>query len=114
MKAGFLPDTFSTDWSMEGRTTQIFDFPNVISKFLMLGMPLDQVVARATLNAAPIFEIFHGRGTLNVGAPADVAVLELREANFEFVDNFENKRTGHQRLFPIATVLGGKRVATRA
>ena len=114
MKAGFLPDTFSTDWSMEGRTTQIFDFPNVISKFLMLGMPLDQVVARATLNAAPIFEIFHGRGTLNVGAPADVAVLELREANFEFVDNFENKRTGHQRLFPVVTVLGGKRVATRA
>ena len=114
MKAGFLPDTFSTDWSMEGRTTQIFDFPNVMSKFLMLGMSVDQVVARATLNAAPIFEIFHGRGTLSVGAPADVAILELREANFEFVDNFENKRTGHQRLFPVATVLGGKRVATHA
>ncbi len=113
MKAGFLPDTFSTDWSMEGRTTQIFDFPNVISKFLMLGMSLDQVVARATVNASPIFEIFHGRGTLNVGAPADVAVLELREGNFEFVDNFENKRNGRQRLFPIATVLSGKKVATR-
>jgi dihydroorotase len=114
MKTGFLPDTFSTDWSMEGRTTQIFDFPNVMSKFLMLGMSLDQVIAHATVNASPIFEIFHGRGTLNVGAPADVAVLELREANFEFVDNFENKRTGHQRLFPVATVLGGKKVATRA
>jgi dihydroorotase len=114
MKTGFLPDTFSTDWSMEGRTTQIFDFPNVMSKFLMLGMSLDQVIAHATVNASPIFEIFHGRGTLNVGAPADVAVLELREAHFEFVDNFENKRTGHQRLFPVATVLGGKRVATHA
>jgi len=51
---------------------------------------------------------------LNVGAPADVAVLELRGGAFEFVDNFENKRTGRQRLFPSATVLAGKLVATRA
>jgi dihydroorotase len=50
------------------------------------------------------------RGTLNVGAPADVAVLELRKGNFEFLDNFKNKITGHHRLFPIATVLAGKRV----
>jgi predicted amidohydrolase len=45
-----------------------------------------------------------------VGAPADVTVLELRKGNFEFLDNFKNKITGHQRLFPSATVLGGKRV----
>jgi len=49
-----------------------------------------------------------------VGAPADVAVLELREGPFEFVDNYENKRTGRQRLFPSATVLAGKLIATRA
>lgn len=46
-----------------------------------------------------------------MGAPADVAVLELRKGNFEFLDNYKNKITGHQRLFPNATVLGGKRVA---
>ena len=51
--------------------------------------------------------------TLHVGAPADVAVLELREGSFEFVDNFGGKRTGRQRLFPNATVLGGKRVPPR-
>jgi len=45
-----------------------------------------------------------------VGAPADVAVLELREGMFEFVDNDEHKRTGRQRLFATGTVLGGKRV----
>jgi dihydroorotase len=113
LKANFLPDTFSTDWSLEARTTQVFDFPNVMSKFLMLGMPLDKVIASATVNASRTFKIFNGRGTLNVGAPADVAVLELREGNFEFVDNFEGKRTGKQRLFPIATVLGGKKVDAR-
>ena len=113
MKAGFLPDTFSTDWTPEGRTVQIFDFPNVISKFLLLGMRLDQIIACATVNAAKTFPAFHDRGTLRVGAPADVAILDLREGNFEFVDNFEGKRTGRQRLFPVATVLAGKIVARR-
>ncbi len=114
LKAGFLPDTFSTDWTPEGRASQVIDFENVMSKFLMLGMPLDQVVACATVNASRVFPVFRGRGTLKVGAPADVAVLELREGTFDFDDNFGNKRTGRQRLFPSATVLAGKRVATRA
>jgi dihydroorotase len=114
LKAGFLPDTLSTDWTPEGRTAQVIDFPNVMSKFLMLGMSIDQVVACATVNAARAFDVFRGRGSLNVGAPADVAVLELREGAFEFVDNYQNTRTGRQRLFPITTVLAGKRVATRA
>jgi len=111
LKAGFLPDTFSTDWTPEGRTAGVIDFPNVMSKFLMLGMPLDQVIACATVNASRAFPVFHNRGTLKPGAPADIAVLELREGSFEFVDNYTNNRTGKQRLFPSATVLGGKRVA---
>lgn len=114
LKAGFLPDTFSTDWTPEGRTSQIIDFPNVISKFLMLGMTLDQVIACATVNASRTFPVFRNHGTLKVDAPADIAVLELREGSFEFVDNFGNKRSGRQRLFPIATVLAGKRVPARA
>jgi dihydroorotase len=85
-----------------------------MSKFLMLGMPLDQVIACSTVNASRDFPVFRDRGTLKVGAPADVAILELREGTFEFVDNFENKRTGRQRLFPSATVLAGKRAATHA
>jgi dihydroorotase len=110
LQAGFLPDTLSTDWTPEGRTAQVFNFPNVMSKFLMLGMPLDQVIACATVNPARVFKVFAGRGTLKIGAPADIAVLELREGTFEFVDNYENKRTGRQKLFPAGTVLGGKRV----
>jgi dihydroorotase len=109
LKAGFLPDTFSTDWTPEGRTSQIIDFPNVMSKFLMLGMPLDKVIACATIHAARVFPVFRDRGTLQPGAPADIAVLELREGDFQFVDNFTNQRQGKQRLFPISTVLGGKR-----
>ncbi|MBV8906859.1 MAG: amidohydrolase family protein [Acidobacteriia bacterium] len=108
---GFFPDTFSTDWTPEGRTSQVIDFPNVISKFLMLGMSLDQVIACATVNASRAFPIFREKGTLKPGAPADIAVLELRDGDFEFVDNYGNKRNGRQRMFPSATVLAGKRVA---
>jgi dihydroorotase len=114
MAQGFAPDTLSTDWNTESPKTGVIDFPNVMSKFLLLGMPLDQVIVRATVNAARIFDAFSDRGTLNVGAPADVAVLELKEGTFEFLDNYEGKRTGRQRLFPIATVVGGKRAPPRA
>jgi dihydroorotase len=114
MKAGFWPDTFSTDWTPESRTAQVIDFPNVMSKFLDAGMTLDQVIACATLHASRTFPIFRDRGTLNVGAPADIAVLELRQGAFEFVDNYSNKRTGKRRLFPARTILGGKPIAPRA
>ena len=112
-RQGFWPDTFSTDWNTASRTTGVVDFPNIMSKFLMLGMPLMQAVACATVNAARVFPAFDDRGTLNVGAPADVAILELREGSFEFLDNYKGTRTGHQRLFPNASVLAGKRTPAR-
>ncbi len=114
MKQGFAPDTFSTDWNTQSRTTGVVDFPNVMSKFFMFGMPLDQVIARATINAARAFDAFSDRGTLNVGAPADIAVMEPREGSFEFLDNYKGTRTGRQRLFPAATVVGGKKAPDRA
>jgi dihydroorotase len=77
-------------------------------------MTLDQVIARATVNVSRVFDVFRDRGTLNVGAPADVALLELRQGSFEFVDNYKNTRTGRQRLFPSGTILGGKRIPSRA
>jgi dihydroorotase len=107
---GFWPDTFSTDWNVMSKTTGVVDFPNVMSKFIMFGMPLDRIIACATVNAARVFPSFDDRGTLNVGAPADVAILELREGTFEFLDNYKGTRTGRQRLFPAGTVLAGKQV----
>jgi len=110
MKTGFWPDTFSTDWSTNSHETGVIDLPNCMSKLFGYGMTLDETIARATVNPARVFPLFNDRGTLNVGAPADVALLELRKGNFEFLDNYKNKIKGHQRLFPSVTVLGGKRV----
>jgi dihydroorotase len=109
-KQGLWPDTFSTDWSVTSKTTGVVDLPNVMSKFIMFGMPLSQIIACATMNAARVFPSFDDRGTLNVGAPADVAIMELREGTFEFLDNYKGIRSGRQRLFPAATVLAGKNV----
>jgi dihydroorotase len=111
MKSGFWPDTFSTDWSTNSHQTGVIDLPNCMSKLLGYGMTLDEAIARATVNPSRIFPLFNDRGTLNVGAPADVAVLELRDGNFEFLDNFKNTIAGRQRLFPSATVLAGKRIS---
>lgn len=113
MKQGFLPDTISTDWTPDGRVSQVFNLPNCMSKFLMVGMPLNHVIACCTTNAARAIKPFNDRGTLKTGAVADVAVLELREGNFDFVDNYRNVRMARQKLFPFATVLAGKRVPAR-
>jgi dihydroorotase len=112
-KQGFWPDTLSTDWTTAARTSGIIDLPNIVSKLLMFGMPLPQAVACVTTKPAQMFNSFSDRGTLNIDAPADVAIMELREGNFEFLDNYEGKRIGHQRLLPVATVLNGRRVPAR-
>jgi len=111
VKARFWPDTFSTDWNTNSRQTGVIDLPNCMSKLLGYGMTVPDAVARVTVNASRTFPVFKDRGTLRVGAPGDIAVLELREGNFEFLDNFKGTITGRQRFFPIETVLAGKRVA---
>ena len=107
-KAGFWPDTISTDWVPAGRTDQIFNVAAVLSKFLLLGMPLTRVVASATCNAARAMPAFKGLGTLAVGAPADIAVLELQQGRFEFVDNEHSARTGTQKLVTTQVIKNGR------
>ena len=62
----FLPDTISSDLTAPGRTDRVFDFPTVSSKFLMLGMSIDQVLACATVNAAAAMRPFRDLGTLEL------------------------------------------------
>jgi dihydroorotase len=108
---GFWPDTISSDITGPGRTLRVFNLPTVLSKFLMLGLPLDRAVACATRAAAASISAFKDLGTLKPGAPADVAVFDLREGDFEFVDNVDAKRNGPQMLTTSAVVMNGKKVA---
>ena len=111
MRQGFWPDTISTDWNVMSRTTGVVDFPNCMSKLLGFGMSVSDVVAAATVNAARTFAVFRDRGTLNVGAPADVAGPRAARGRVRVPRQLrEQDGTGRQRLFPSETVLGGVRV----
>lgn len=104
---GWIPDSISTDLHNTSMNAGMKDMLNVMSKFLNIGMPLDDVVARSTWN--PAREIKHEElGNLSVGAPADIAVLRLERGEFGFVDTNGARLRGNQKLECELTVRNGK------
>jgi len=108
----FPPDTISTDIYHINVETPVKDLPTTLSKFLNLGMPLDQVIARATLNAACAIRE-PSLGTIEVGQPADLAVLRLREGQFRYVDSQKNVFEGPWNLECAATIAAGRLIYRR-
>ncbi|WP_439400671.1 amidohydrolase family protein [Bradyrhizobium sp. DASA03068] len=105
---GCAPDTISSDIHVfSGNSPGIPFLPNVMSKFMLLGFTLEQVVAMATTAPAKIINRAPKIGTLQVGAPADVAIMELVEGPVSFVDTRNNRREGKAQLKPIQTVING-------
>jgi dihydroorotase len=109
MQQGMAPDTISSDiHSVSINTPGYPTLPWVMSKFLAMGMPLDEVVARATVEPAKVIGRVPGLGTLQVGAPADLAVMDVVDGAVEFVDTRNNKRNGQRKLVPYLTIRGGR------
>ena len=105
---GCPPDTISSDIHVfSGNTPGMPYLTWVMSKFLGLGFTLDQVVAMATMNPAKIINRMPKLGTLQVGAPGDVAIMELVEGPVSFVDTRSNRREGRAHLKPVQTVTAG-------
>ena len=105
---GELPDTISTDLHTYSAPS-VVDFPTVLSKFLALGMTLEQVLTAATLTPARVIGLDgEGVGTLSVGAAADVAVFRRLPGSVEFHDGFGGSFAGTERITPVLTVLGGR------
>ncbi|MGH6643793.1 MAG: amidohydrolase family protein [Bradyrhizobium sp.] len=105
---GCPPDTISSDIHVySGNSPGIPFLPNVMSKFIPLGFTVEQVVAMATSAPAKIINRAPKIGTLQVGAPGDVAIMELVEAQVSFVDTRNNKREGKLALKPVQTVING-------
>jgi dihydroorotase len=105
---GATPDTISSDIHVfSGNTPGMPYLTWVMSKFMGLGFSLEQVVAMATANPAKIINRGAKLGTLQVGAPGDVAIMELVEGPVSFVDTRNNKRDGKAQLKPVQTVAGG-------
>lgn len=109
MQQGMPPDTISSDLHAVSINTPGYPtLPWVMSKFLALGLSLDDVVAKTTVEPAKIIGRVPGLGTLQVGAPADIAILDLVSGPAEFVDTRGNKRTGQQKLVPHLTIRSGR------
>ena len=107
IKEGFLPDSISTDLHITSMNAGMKDMLNLMSKFLALGMSVDDVIARSTWN--PAKEIHHEElGNLAIGAPADVAVLRVEHGTFGFTDMYGARMNGTQKFECEMTVKGGK------
>jgi dihydroorotase len=106
--AGAAPDTISSDIHVySGNTPGMPYLTWVMSKFLNMGFTLEQVVAMATTNPAKVINRAPKLGTLQVGAPADLSMLEVAEGPVEFVDTRNNKRQGKVHLKPAGVVMAG-------
>jgi dihydroorotase len=109
LQQGGQPDTISSDLHGISINTPGYPvLPNVMSKLLNLGVPLEDVVARATWEPAKIINRVPGLGTLQIGAPADISIFDLVDGPVEFVDTRNNKRTGSKKLVAWLTVKGGR------
>jgi dihydroorotase len=127
--AGFAPDVISTDlhqMSHHGPAviprdvvgspfirvrdddTPKFDLPTALSKFMAVGLSLEQVIEAATARPAELIGRRGDLGTLAVGAQGDLAVFELERGSFEFKDVEGASRTGKQRLVNVLTLIGGE------
>ena len=106
---GFLPDTISTDLTFGTATGgPVFDLTTTMSKLMHFGVTLDDVVLRATATPTKILGLEGMVGTLRPGTNADVAILELRNGNFEFRDTDGNTVAGKRRLVTHLTLKDGR------
>ena len=104
-KQGFIPDSMSTDLHTGNFTTVSMN--NVMSKFLAMGVPLDDVIRRSTVN--PASEIHRPElGTLSIGKEADIAVLELMKGHFSYIDSGVARMDGNVRLVARMTIRAGR------
>jgi dihydroorotase len=107
LKQGFIPDTISADLFANTPHTTGINLANIMSKFLCLGVPLEDVIRRTTVNPAQV--IHHPElGTLTVGSKADIAVFELLKGKFGYLGTGGGKIVGDRKLQCVLTVAAGE------
>ena len=102
------PGTISSDVHQYNVAGPVLDLATTLSKFVHLGMKLEDVIARATLNPSRTLGFPRGLGTLRVGSHGDVAIFKMTEGDFVLHDSVRQSRTVHRRLLPVATLKDGR------
>jgi dihydroorotase len=115
-KQGWFPDTISTDLHRRHVPPLgiVFDLVTTMTKFVHLGLPIEEAIRKVTLVPAEVIPFPEKLGTLAAGAVADVSVLDLQLGAFELFDSKREKRIAKQMITSFATVKGGKLVAKSA
>jgi dihydroorotase len=109
IREGFLPDSISTDLHIGSMNSGMKNMLNLMSKFLALGLSVDDVIVRSTWN--PAREIHHEElGNFSVGSPADIAVLSIEHGDFGFLDMYGARMPGHEKFVCELTFRDGKLV----
>jgi dihydroorotase len=111
---GFWPDTISSDLHRFNLAGPVFDLPTTMSKFLYLGMPLEQVIRATTLNAARAMRLDDRFGRLAPGRAADIAVLQLQSGSWDLPDVVGQTRRHPRRLVPVCAFKSGQRYECEA
>jgi dihydroorotase len=104
---GFYPDTISSDIHQLCIDGPAFDQVTTLSKFLCMGMPLSDVIAASTVNAATALKRPE-LGTFKPGAVGDATILSIREGQFDYVDVVGEHMTGDKKIVSDAVVIAGK------
>jgi dihydroorotase len=112
LAGGFTPDSISTDLHIGNVHGVVLDMITTMSKFLCMGLSLEEVIYRSTVT--PAQEIGHPElGTLSAGSEADIAVLQLHEGQFGYVDCGKAKIIGNKKLSCALTIRAGEIVYDR-
>jgi dihydroorotase len=107
IQQGFIADVISSDLHIGSMNSGMKDMANLLSKFLNMGLSLQDVIIRATLNPARVIKR-PDLGNLSIGTVADVAVFSLKKGNFGFLDVKGTKMKGTQKLEAELTIRSGR------
>ena len=108
MEQGFISDVISTDLHTGNINGPVYDLPTTLSKLMHLGLPLADVIEKATFSAAKAIQREDQLGNLKVGTVADVAVFDVLEGQFEYFDSHGTKFIGDKKLKTELTIRKGK------
>ncbi len=108
LEQGVQPDTISTDLHRASFMGPAFDLPTTMSKYMNMGLSLDEVVKKTTEVPSKILGVDEQVGTLKAGASADAVIFEMKKGDFLFRDTVGSVEKGNEMLEPVVVVRSGE------
>ena len=109
LEDGFVPQTVSSDVHRYNVRGPVFDLMTTLSKYLYLGLTIDQVIGLATVNPASAVNLKNHIGSLVPGGTADLSIIKVREGPVTLMDAMGDHREANQLLVPVETIRAGRR-----